>query len=103
MKSKHREEDKIARELETDGTLSPSIHRSYLGFVIYPKWVTVNPKRAKRFKDKVRRITRRNAGRPIEEVIRELNPVLRGWMNCYRLPQLVRPNRVINMTVSNAR
>jgi hypothetical protein len=26
MKSKHREEDKIARELETDGTLSPSIH-----------------------------------------------------------------------------
>jgi RNA-directed DNA polymerase len=57
---------------------------SYLGFVIYPKWMTVNPKRIKRFKDKVRRITRRSSGRPIEKVIRELNPVLRGWMNYYR-------------------
>jgi len=57
---------------------------SYLGFVIYPKWVTVDPKRIKRFKDKVRQITQRSTGRPIEEVIRKLNPLLRGWMNYYR-------------------
>ena len=57
---------------------------SYLGFVIYPKWVTVDPKRIKRFKDKVRQITRRSTGQPIEEVIRKLNPLLRGWMNYYR-------------------
>jgi RNA-directed DNA polymerase len=57
---------------------------SYLGFVIYPKWVAVDPNRVKRFKDKVRRITRRSSGRKIEKVIQELNPVLRGWMNYYR-------------------
>ena len=56
----------------------------FLGFVIGTRWVTVHPKRIKRFKDKIRKITKRNAGRKLEEVIKELNPVLRGWMNYYR-------------------
>ncbi len=56
----------------------------FLGFVIREKCLSVNPKRIKRFKDKVRWITRRNSGRPMDAVIRELNPVLRGWMNYYR-------------------
>ena len=57
---------------------------AFLGFVIFSEHVTVQPKRLKRFKDKIRRITKRNCGRPIEDVIKELNPVLRGWINYYR-------------------
>ncbi|MBN4074538.1 group II intron reverse transcriptase/maturase [bacterium AH-315-E09] len=57
---------------------------SFLGFVIYETRVGVQSKRVERFKDKVRKITKRNAGRKLESVIKELNLVLRGWMNYYR-------------------
>jgi RNA-directed DNA polymerase len=60
----------------------------FLGFVIHRKYISVNPKRIKRFKDKVKRITRRNNGRPMETIIKELNLVLRGWMNYYRVANI---------------
>jgi len=63
---------------------------AFLGFVIHSKTLGVNPKRIKRFKDKVRRITRRNSGRKLEEVIKELNPVLRGWIDYYRVANIER-------------
>jgi RNA-directed DNA polymerase len=56
---------------------------SFLGFIIRAKNLSVNPKRIKRLKDKIRWITRRNSGRPLGKVISELNPLLRGWMNYY--------------------
>ncbi len=61
---------------------------TFLGFVIYAKYLVIDPKRIKRFKDKIRNITRRNAGRPLEKVIKELNPVLRGWLNYYRIANI---------------
>ena len=61
---------------------------TFLGFVIYAKYLVINPKRIKRFKGKIRNITRRNAGRPLEKVIKELNPVLRGWLNYYRIANI---------------
>ena len=36
-------------------------------------------------KRQVRRITRRNQGRSIEEVRDELNPFIRGWVNYFAL------------------
>jgi len=56
----------------------------YLGFVILEKWVVINPKRIKIFKDKIRKKTVRNTGRKMEDIIKELNPLLRGWVNYYR-------------------
>lgn len=56
----------------------------FLGFVIGRKFLTISPKRIKCFKDKVRAITKRGTGRKLEDIIKELNPVLRGWMNYYR-------------------
>lgn len=37
-----------------------------------------------RFKAKLRRITRRNKGVSLEQLIQGLNPVLRGWLNYFR-------------------
>lgn len=56
----------------------------FLGFVIYEERVEVQEKRLKKFKEKIRKITIRNAGRSLKSVIEELNPVLRGWINYYR-------------------
>ena len=53
----------------------------FLGVKIRMKYITIQEKRLKRFKDKIRRITKRNSGRPLELVVKELTPVLRGWIN----------------------
>ena len=36
-----------------------------------------------KFKNKIRRITRRQQPKKIEEIIKELNPVIRGWRNYF--------------------
>lgn len=48
---------------------------SFLGLIIRRDYIIVHPKRIKTFKDKIRKITKRNAGRKLEKVIRELNQV----------------------------
>ena len=58
---------------------------SYLGFIIKRKYVIVHPKRIKRIKDKIRKLTPRNSGVNIEEMIKRLNPVLRGWSNYFKV------------------
>lgn len=60
----------------------------FLGFVIRGQALSINPKRIKRFKNKVRWLTRRNSGKTMETVIKELNPLLRGWMNYYRVANI---------------
>lgn len=44
----------------------------------------------KRLKSKVRKITKRNRGRSLGEIISELNPVLRGWLNYFRYAECKR-------------
>lgn len=58
---------------------------SYLGFVIYPKHVSIQPKKIKAFKETVRILTRRNHGISVEAMVKRLNPFLRGWINYFRL------------------
>lgn len=60
----------------------------FLGFSIYEKWLVVNPKRIKRFKDKIRKKTVRGRGMKIEDIIKDLNPILRGWINYYRVANI---------------
>lgn len=61
---------------------------SYLGFVIYPSHISVDPKRVKRFKDKIRRLTPRNHGKNMEQQIAGLNRFLRGWINYFRIANI---------------
>lgn len=63
--------------------LKKGIH--YLGVVIRTYGVSVTRKSIKRFKEKVRSITPRNRGKSIETFIRQLNPVLRGFSNYFRI------------------
>ena len=57
----------------------------FLGFIIREKWVSIHPKRIERFKDKIRRLTPRNHGMNIEQMLKKLNPVIRGWANYFRI------------------
>ena len=83
-------EEELKLKVNNGKTKLTNVHEGveFLGFVIYSKTLSVNPKRIKRFKDKVRRITKRNSGRKLEEIIKELNPILRGWMNYYRVANI---------------
>lgn len=60
----------------------------FLGVKIRMKYITIQEKRLKRFKDKIRKITKRNSGRPLELVVKELTPVLRGWINYYKIADI---------------
>jgi len=60
----------------------------FLGVVIWRRWITIQESRLKRFKDRIREITKRNKGKPLSSVIKELTPVLRGWVNYYRVANI---------------
>lgn len=58
---------------------------AYLGVSIFPTIIVIQPKRLRRLKDKVKLLTRRNSGNTLEQSIKELNPVLRGFANYFRI------------------
>lgn len=58
----------------------------FLGYTLLPGGdIRVSDKSIERLKDKVRAITRRNRGVKFEIVIKELNQVIIGWSNYFRL------------------
>jgi group II intron reverse transcriptase/maturase len=58
----------------------------FLGYTLLPEGgIRVADKSIDRLKDKVREITRRNRGDKFETVINELNAVIRGWTNYFKL------------------
>lgn len=61
---------------------------AFLGFIIRGEYLLVQPSRIKKLKDKIRLVTKRNAGRKLEEVIKELNQILRGWINYFRVANI---------------
>jgi RNA-directed DNA polymerase len=57
----------------------------YLGFVIYAKYLSINPKKLKAIKETIRKMTPRNHGMNVAEMVKRLNPILRGWANYFRV------------------
>ncbi len=55
----------------------------FLGFRLKQCNLGARPQSVERFKDKVRKLTRRQQGRNVEAVIRDLNPVICGWANYF--------------------
>lgn len=80
-------EKELKLKVNKEKTHITSLHEgvAYLGFVIYERYIDINPKRVKRLKDKIRKLTPRTSGKNVEMMIQELNPVLRGWSNYYKV------------------
>ena len=57
----------------------------YLGVIIKRRSVTIKESKIREFKAKIKAITRRNSPVNLEKVIRDLNPVLRGFVDYFRI------------------
>lgn len=57
----------------------------FLGVVIGSRHTRIAPNKVAAFKAKVKQITRRTSPVNLEQVIADLNPVLRGWGNYFRM------------------
>lgn len=80
-------ECELKLKVNKDKTHITSVTRgvAFLGFIIRSKCISIHPKRIKRLKDNIRNITPRNSGRNVEMMIKELNPILRGWANYFKV------------------
>lgn len=58
---------------------------AYLGVEIFSGYTRIQGKKVKALKAKVKKITRRNTGKNLMGVIQELNPVLRGFVNYFKI------------------
>lgn len=83
-------EEELKLSVNQDKTSITSLKEgvTFLGFIILPKYIVIDRKRIKRFKDKIRELTKRNSGIPIEITIARLNRYLRGWINYYRIANI---------------
>ena len=65
--------------------------RKFLGYSVTwhkkPK-LKVAPQSHQRFKEKIRKLMRAGRGRSLEQTIAALNPLLRGWMQYFRLVEV---------------
>lgn len=64
----------------------------YLGFGFYLKSGKIRPKphlkSIQKFKRKLKRIMRRNRGVSVAEIVKELNAVIRGWINYFKIADM---------------
>lgn len=58
---------------------------AFLGFIITFRGVRIHPKSVKKFKAKVRKLTPRNSGKNLYQQIAELNMLMRGFANYFRI------------------
>lgn len=63
--------------------------RQFLGYRIHKSGdLVLSPKTLLRMKRRVRGLTYRNRGRSFEQILKELNQYLRGWLHYFRLARL---------------
>ena len=62
---------------------------NFLGYSLLPKgYLGLSRKSEQRFKEKLRQITKRNRGISLEQLVKETNPVLRGWLQYFRYARM---------------
>lgn len=57
----------------------------FLGVEIGSRWTWIQSSKRVGFKQKVKQLTKRNGGIPLAEVIKRLNPVVRGFINYFSI------------------
>ncbi|SMO83365.1 group II intron reverse transcriptase/maturase [Saccharicrinis carchari] len=76
---------------EQKSQVCKSSETKFLGFTILdPGIITISVQSVSRFKKKVRELTKRNRGIALEQVVSELEPILRGWLNYFRVAKCKR-------------
>lgn len=80
-------EDALLLSVNEEKTHLTDIYKgiNYLGFCITSRGVFIASKSLQRFKDKVRKLTPRNSGINLKQMIYKLNQLLRGFANYYRI------------------
>lgn len=67
----------------------------FLGIEIGSHYSRIQPKKMLTFKRKLKRMTRRNGGKPLLEVIKQLNPLLRGFSQYFRIANANREFKIL--------
>lgn len=81
---------------KTKSRVRQSPQSKYLGYVIdYEGRLNLSSNSLKRIKDKISKITKRNRGWSLSQIIDELNPVLQGWLNYFYLARMNRKTEVM--------
>ena len=62
----------------------------FLGVEIYTKYTRIQDKKVAELKQKLKALTKRNHGVGLAAIIRKLNPVLRGFVNYFRIANCAR-------------
>lgn len=98
QKSADRVKNSISNFIETRLKLKVNAHKSricrpldlnYLGYsFLWNGQAILSQESETRLKNKVRMITRRNRGKSLVSIVKELNQVLRGWLNYFREAQM---------------
>lgn len=57
----------------------------FLGVTIYNRHIGIQEKKIKEFKNKVKKATRRNSPVNLDKVIKDVNPLIRGFSNYFRI------------------
>jgi group II intron reverse transcriptase/maturase len=57
----------------------------FLGVEIGSKYTRIQAKKLTGFKSKLKEMTKRRGGKPLEQVIKDINPVLRGFSQYFRI------------------
>jgi len=85
-------ESKLKLKVNKDKSQVCKVNQTkFLGYTIQQDGtLTIAQKSLDRLKDKVRAITKRNRGVKFEQIISELTPVLRGWLNYFQYAKCLR-------------
>jgi group II intron reverse transcriptase/maturase len=60
----------------------------FLGVIIGSNYTRIQEKKLKNFKVKVKQLTKRNGGGNLAQVLKRLNPVLRGFVNYFKIANI---------------
>jgi len=69
----------------------PSHKATFLGFGVMANKIRISMESRKRFRDRVRELTRRNNPLSMYQVVIKLNEYLRGWIGYFRVQEFKRP------------
>ncbi len=80
-------EEEMGLEINREKTSITSLKEGvkYLGVEIYPQYTLIQEKKVRAFKAKVKAATRRNIPVNLAKVIKDLNPLIRGFANYFRV------------------